>query len=167
MLLSPSCSSKYSVALKSSLLLPTSERNWTPDKSADETKDFSFLLYHIRHKLFESDSKLTKSGQGYASWLGVWEHWVFKHTDNAAALVFCRREPDGETFPVWICTVLSLHLFIFVQSQGNVSVRSPSGWNARDHPELISSSLYHLCFNRHVWPRWEAGRKRKDELFFL
>ncbi len=112
-------------------------------------------------QMWNTDLILTKRWQCYDSWYFVWEFGVIKHTGDIVPLIHCSREEDRACLCVWVCAGLSLQLSISVQSQGDVSVGSPSRWNARDHPELTSFSLYHLCFNGHIWPYCKAGRKAR------
>lgn len=148
---SPSGSSIDPESWKSELLFPKPERNhWTPDTSADRRTRPRFTshlnLIDIKHSQI-----LTKRWQSCDLRHRVCKFGVAKHARDILSLVHSSRKEVWARLCVWVCFVVSLRLFIRVQHQWDIGVGSPPGWKAGDHPELTSSSLYHFCFNGHIW----------------
>lgn len=174
--LCPSRSSKVSTDSAPwiwSLLLPEPEDdNWSPDRSAEykEHRFFSasFISYESRYLYSQYVVVvLTEWWQCYDSWHLVGKFGVVEYAGDIVALKQSCRELERGCLRVGVCVVFSLQIFTGVQSQGDVSVRSPTRRNAWDHPELSPSFLHHLWFNGHVWPHYVAGRKARRVILSL
>lgn len=163
----PSCIPHESAPWKPELTAGSELHNWTADKSAEPERKHICVFLRKLSRVQIRKAILTERRQGGDPLLRVREFGVLEHTGEALPLVLRCRE-DGRVFlSVRIRAGLNLHIFSGGWLQVDIGFWSTSGRDARDHPEVTSSSFFHVYCNGHIWLCCKAGRTAEQRLSFL
>lgn len=162
-LASPSCSSTDSAygELELTSCFELLKRTAVKSETPESVHICVFFLQLSRVQIRKAI--LTERRQGHDLPLCVGEFGVAEQAGDVLPVVLRCREDDPVSLRARIRAALLVHIFTSGWHRLDLCFWSTSRRDARDHPEIPSSHLHHLCSNGHIWFFCKAGRSQSGD----